>query len=150
MLFRSGEDARYFGRPEDFADLYGFVRNNAGLFDGYEEAVVLGPDMSVPEGLAARPVTLPKDRQVYAFLRARPGDAAAPVAVHLVDWSDTPAPVEVLLRPIPFFGEGPLAVTLHTPGAEEKLPVQPLGEDRVRVTVPPLRPWGILAVGAGG
>ena len=29
---------RYFGKPEDFSDLYGFARANAALLDGYEPA----------------------------------------------------------------------------------------------------------------
>ncbi len=141
-----GDAPRYFGQPQDFADLFAFVRANAERLDGYEEAAVLGPDISVPEGLAAYPVTLPEDRQVYAFFRARPGEATAPVVVHLVDWSDAPDALELVLHPEPFFGGGAPSVTLHTPDGEKALPVEPAGAKGWRLSVPALRPWGMLSV----
>lgn len=33
---------RFFGEPDEYADLYRFVRNNAALFDGYEPLAVVG------------------------------------------------------------------------------------------------------------
>jgi len=39
---KDGQPARYFGKPADYADLYQFVRRHSALFDGYEQAPVVG------------------------------------------------------------------------------------------------------------
>ena len=39
-------DVATSGKPEEYADLYGFVRANAEYLDGYEEAAVAGPGLT--------------------------------------------------------------------------------------------------------
>jgi len=39
-LFIGAGIPRYFGKPEDFADLYGFIRANARYLDGFERAAL--------------------------------------------------------------------------------------------------------------
>ena len=36
---------RYFGKPEDYADLYGLVRHCAAYLDGYEDAAFVTPEL---------------------------------------------------------------------------------------------------------
>ena len=57
---------------------------------------------------------------VYAFVRARPGEAEAPVVVRLVDWGDTPKPLSVRFRRAAFFGDRPVSAKLLTPAAFDK------------------------------
>lgn len=142
---------RYFGRPEDYAHFFSFVREHAGLFDEYVHAFGQGYDSRrgqwLPETAAPiHPPVLLETPDVYAFVRAKAGDPEAPVAVHLVDWRDEPAPFRLTLNPLRFFGTRPLRLTLLRPGKE---PVR-LGEGRIgSAEIPALEPWGILVVEPG-
>lgn len=106
---------RYFGKPDEYADLFAFIRANSRLLDGYEDAAAIGPGLLDPRWGQTPPVALPASDEVYAFLRARPDDAEAPVAVHLIDWRDQPAPLVLHLRTECFFPGKDLLLTLHTP-----------------------------------
>ena len=44
--FTGKDKPRYFAKPEELADLYGFVRANAMLLDGYEHAGAMWPAMA--------------------------------------------------------------------------------------------------------
>ncbi|MDQ3814481.1 MAG: hypothetical protein M3347_11080 [Armatimonadota bacterium] len=81
---------RYFGRPEDFADLYGFVRGIAGYLDGYEEVAAFGEGLA-DDGDEKPPPVLLDDNRVYAFTRARKEGPPA-LAIHLVDWNTEAKP----------------------------------------------------------
>jgi len=89
---------RYFGKVKDYADLFGFIRANAALLDGYEDAAAIGPGMFETRWGRQFPVTIEGAEGVYAFVRAKPGDRTAPVVVHLVDWRDRPRPFRLGLR----------------------------------------------------
>lgn len=155
---------RVFSRPKDLADLYGFVRANARLLDGYEGAAAVGWRLSDNRRKDRDILSIRGAERVAAFVRARPGAAAAPVVVHLVAWG-TPKPFTVGLNPRAFFAEGGLAVELRTPPpydaaahrrAEETRKYAPLSahralparveKDRAIVKIPALKPWGILVV----
>lgn len=103
---------RYYGEPEEYADLYGFIRANAKYFDGYEEAAVIGADNPVNASQAMietrygsnLPVKIEGgSEKVYAFIRAKPGHTSAPVVIHLVEWADTPQACTIKLRRENFF-----------------------------------------------
>jgi hypothetical protein len=150
---------RVFSRPQDLADLYGFVRANAGFLDGYEAVGVAGDAAGGP-----RLVEVAEASGLTAWVRARPGDQAAPVVVHLVDW-DEPAEARIRLNAQGLFAGKPLAVELRTPApydaaAHERaesdgcydalstarmLPTEP-ADGWAAVEVPPLAPWGMLLV----
>ena len=106
---------RYFGTPKDYADLFGFIRANAAVLDNYEDAAAIGSGIFETRWGRELPVALQGAEEVYAFVRAKPGDEAAPVAVHLVDWRDAPRPFTLRLRSETFFGPAPLRVELRTP-----------------------------------
>jgi len=160
---------RYFGTPEQYADLFGFIRGAATYFDGYEEAAAAGKGLEATPLAGGPAVAISGGSDPYAFLRARPGDADAPVVVHLVDWGTDSKALSVRLRRAAFFGERPVSVKLLTPApydkaaherAEEtgdfsKLLVEtPLtvAEDdgEVEAALPALRPWGVLVVVSAG
>jgi hypothetical protein len=84
-LFRGADLPRYFGEPCDYADLYGFIRANAELLDGYERAAYAGAWLADER---AGNVLLIEGGSggAYAFARTRPGDPDAPIVIHLVDW----------------------------------------------------------------
>ncbi len=111
---RSGTP-RYFGKPEDYADLFGFIRGNAALLDGYEDAATIGPGLFETRWGRQFPVSIEDAEDVYAFVRAKPEQASAPVVVHLVDWRDTPLPFKLRLRRGAFFADALLTVSLIVP-----------------------------------
>lgn len=112
----SGKD-RYFGKPETFAPLYGFVRANAKWLDGYEDAFYAN---SQDEPRFADPEDWPISfsayrRQFYAFARAKPGEPDAPIVVHLIDWHVLMEPFTLSLNEKRFFQQGIGTVELLTP-----------------------------------
>lgn len=82
---------RYFGTPEEYADLYGFIRAAAPeLMDGYRAAASHIPtDLAAGEAESTEGLALDNPR-VAAVLERRADGAAGPVVVHLVDWSEEP------------------------------------------------------------
>ncbi len=138
---------RYFGKPEEYADLYGFVRNNAKWFDGYEEAALAGGTFKETRYGKATPLEIAEDLDVYGVVRAVPGDPSAPVVVHLVDWSKEPKAFRVTLNPEMFFGNKPLKVSMLMADGSKKLLA---GGSVSEVDVPKLSPWGVLIVEADG
>jgi len=159
---------RYFGTPEQYADLFALVRAARELLDGYAYAGAVGKGIPCDlYGQAGPPVRLPADRpDLFACLRAKLGRPKAPVVVHLVDWSDQPKPAVVTLDSKRIATEGPVRAVLVTPTPYDKaghvkaeqtgdyaplrtetpLRIEPDG----RIRLPALRPWGILVVRAGG
>jgi hypothetical protein len=111
---------RYFADPADFADLYGFVRGIATYLDGYEDAAYWGRQLR-DQRYGFRwyhrpPITLSGGSgEIYAFTRAKPGDAAAPIVIHLVDWSDDSQPFRTVLQPMRLFPDQPVKISLLTP-----------------------------------
>lgn len=157
---------RVFAKPEELADLYGFVRAVSGYLDGYEAAWhAIESGESAPT-LGDRPLVVSGGTgRIDAWIRAKPGNADAPVVVHLVEWGAQPAPFTVALNPARFFGAKPMRVRLLTPvpydratheTAEQTKDYSPLArletlETRLEhgagvITVAPLTPWGMLVV----
>jgi hypothetical protein len=162
----AGKGARVFARPQSLADLYGFVRANAAYLDGYEDAAAWGPKIEDPRW--DEPPVKIEGGTCFAFARATPGDAAAPVVIHLVQpRGKPPFLLTVLLRTKAFFGERPLTVAFSWPpeynesvhaeaeqsGDYSKLAVaRELGVvvegEHTKVHVHGPRPWGLLVVEA--
>lgn len=86
---------RYYGKPEDYADLYGFVRGNAGILDGYEDAAVSGKNLS--DNRYDKPFVniTGGSGEVYSFIRTTAEKAS--MAVHLVEWGNQAAPFSISL-----------------------------------------------------
>jgi hypothetical protein len=141
-----GSRARYFGKPEQYADLFAFVRENARLFDSYEDAFAAGKGIKDTRFRAKPPVTVLDGPDVYAFARAIPGKPKAPVVIHLVDWSKKPKPFKVVLTNARYFGKGPLKTTLLLPGGKRQKLEGALADGATTLAIPAPRPWGILLV----
>ena len=153
---------RYFGRPEEFADLYGFVRAIRESLDGYEEAAAAGFNVAMRNGACPVAVLSPHSGK-HVVVRAKPGKYDAPVVVHVVDWSGRgdSTVVRIDRRRLP--GQGPLRATLLVPApyteeihreAERRsdywqlartveIATRTAGDD-TECTLPPLSPWGLL------
>lgn len=160
--YMPGNAPRYFGAPADYADLYGFVRASAAWLDGYEEAAVTGPGVEESRYGDTPPAEFSGNAPVYAVVRAVPERPDLPVAIHVVDWSDAPAPTTLrlnlpalgitgepkalLLAPAPYAEETHAAT--ESAGEYEPLAVQtPLIPDSEgRCTLPPMTPWGIVLI----
>ncbi len=156
---------RIFIAQEKFADLTGFVRANADVLDGYEEAAVGGYDLQDARFGDDAPVRIEGGSgKLSAFLRAKPGDANAPVVIHLVERAQG-APTTLRLPTARFFGKNALKVTLRVPlPYDAALHAQAEKDKNYRslireitlttategastlVSVPALTPWGILVV----
>jgi hypothetical protein len=155
---------RVFSRPEDLADLYGFVRANAPYLDGYEDAAAVGYRLTDPRWEKNPVLSVEGADRVSAFVRAKPGDVDAPVVVHLIEWGE-PNAFRLKLRAPAFFGGGEIAVALRTPCSYDArlhedaetskqyfplsrtMPLRTTPDVNWRVVdVPALKPWGMLIV----
>ncbi|MBU3666492.1 MAG: hypothetical protein FGM15_11545 [Chthoniobacterales bacterium] len=153
---------RVFIEPEHLADLSGFVRANAGYLDGYADAAVGGYDLKETRYGNEEPVRVEGGSgKLSAFLRAKPGDPAAPVVVHLVEWGQA-TPARLFVDPARLFPGRPVRISLRTPKpydaaahtqAQQAGDYQTLVDSRVleqtddhRVAIPPLGPWGLVVI----
>jgi hypothetical protein len=156
---------RIFIAPEKFADLTGFVRANAEFLDGYEEAAVGGYDLQDKRFGDEPPVRMEGGSgKLSAYLRAKPGDAHAPVVIHLVE-REQGAPTTLRLPTARFFGTNAVKVTLRLPRPYDASRHEQAEKDKnyrslisetpltttnegawTLVSVPALNPWGILVV----
>jgi len=145
-VYMGSNAARYYGKPEDYADLYKLVRDNAALFDGCEDAAIALPGVKDERYGKLPPIEVVGSRDVCAVVRAVPGQAAAPVVVHLVDWGKTPSPFRLALQTHRFFADGKLAATLLRPG-QEPMPLRTaVKASQTLLDLPALGPWGIVVV----
>jgi len=156
---------RIFIAPQNLGDLTGFVRANGDVLDGYEEAAVGGYDLHDARYGADTPVIIEGGSgKLSAFVRARPGDAKAPVAIHLVEKKKGDA-TTLRMPTARFFGRHKFKVTLREPlpydaalhaKAENDKNYRSLMRETTLTTttegawtlisVPALNPWGILVV----
>ena len=156
---------RIFIAPEKFADLTGFVRANAEYLDGYEEAAVGGFDLQDTRFGDDAPLRVEGGSgKLSFFIRAKPGDANAPVVIHLVEREEG-GPTTFRLPTARFFGANAIKVTLRVPlpydaalhsQAEKGKDYRSLIRETTLTTttegawtlvsVPALNPWGILLV----
>lgn len=163
-VFTGLNSPRFFGTPEQFSDLFGFVRANAMLFDGYEDAGVFGAgirDTRYSEN--DPPLQVYAGSPVLAVVRARPAEADASVVIHLVAaTSEKTGPMRVMFDPRRFFGGRPLKLRFLAPApyaavaherAEASRDFAPLSttielpSGRVSVVeLPDVDPWGILVI----
>jgi len=153
---------RYFGKPEEYADLYGFARATARYLDGYEDAAVL-----LPQAADARYRCLPiavrgGSNELGLFVRAIPGQADAPVVIHCVDASGRPRPFHLDIDPERFFGDRPVTIDLVSPATYERATHQKAEKTKefgpLAVTkrlaagyvtgcdVPAVGPWGLVVI----
>jgi len=112
---------RYFGKPENYADLTAFVRGMAPHLDGHAEAFASGSGV---EDARWKGIATPLDLgdaapHVLAVVRVMPGSAAAATAaaIHLVDWREEPQPFSITVRTERFFGDAPTTLRLLQPVA---------------------------------
>lgn len=116
-VWRGADKPRYFGKPETYAPLYGFVRAVAPWLDGYEDAFYANSqDDTRFQDANALPVSFEDyRRQIHAFVRAKPGQPDASVVVHLIDWHVLMEPFSIRLNEKRFFKKGISSIELLTP-----------------------------------
>lgn len=153
---------RYFGKPEEYADLYGFVRATAQYLEGYEDAAVLLPQTADPRYERLPVAVRGGSGQLSLFVRAIPGQVDAPVVIHCVDSSDSPQPFHLDIDPARFFGERPVTIDFVSPApydraahqqAEQTKQFGPLAVTRRLAAgyvhgceVPAVQPWGLVVI----
>jgi hypothetical protein len=138
---------RYFGKPEDYIDLYRFVRENKQLFEQYEDAAFYLPQSSDQRYTRWQPVSIVGGNNICAFTRAIPNNLKAPIAIHLIDWSTKPNSFTINLRKEFFFGSR-LKFKFLKPGQPEETleTVKPNDSKLIRLKISELKPWGLLVV----
>jgi hypothetical protein len=103
-----GGRKRLFANPADFADLYGFVRSlgQTGYLNGYEDAAVGGDDLKETRYGETPPITVHGGSgKLSIFARAKPGEADAPVVIHVVESGESqPATLHGRKGSVPGFG----------------------------------------------
>ncbi len=152
---------RYFIAKEDIADLSGFIRANANYLDGYEHAAAAGPGLAPSNVLKIESGST----NTFAYLRAQPGKANAPIVIHLVEWAETGKPCKLLLHKSALGGDRKITAHIRLPlpydaGAHTKaqttgifitliqatnLPITANG-DWLNIELPAVNPWGILVL----
>lgn len=148
-VYMPNDAPRYFGTPEQYADLYKFVRDHTEYFDEYEDAAFNMPYKNDQRYLTKLPIEFVTGEEISAFARAKPGQVDTPIVIHLVDWSDSPKPFKVSLANDLFFGNYDLNVRLLRPGYSEVTSAIKTVGDRTEIDIPALTPWGLLVVTAG-
>lgn len=155
---------RYFGRPENYADLTAFIRGIAAHLDGHGEAYASGCGV-VDDRWQQQPVTLPTADGIFLTVRARPGEPEAPLVMHIIDWRDEPAPVAITIDRPAFFGTADLTARLLQPvrPVDEKahaaafdsgdyaglVETTSVSIDREgRLLLPAFDPWGVVVFAA--
>jgi hypothetical protein len=156
---------RYFGKPENYADLTAFVRRIAVHLDGHSEAFATGCGVQDERWKDRLP---PLDLgtaapHVLATVRALPGAPATAAVIHLVDWRDEPQPFSLTVRMSQFRGDSSVTLRLLQPvapfdrAAHEKAfdtrDYAPLVRSSPlaiaadgTVALPALSPWGVIIV----
>jgi hypothetical protein len=109
----SGGD-RYFGTPEQFADLFGFVRGIAPYLEKYEEVCAAGRNIA-EQKLDGKSLFGELPDGIFTFARAIPNDKNAPVVIHIVNWNDEPGSFSLELDKKLLFGGKSLKFTLLSP-----------------------------------
>jgi len=161
-VYMPGDAPRYFGMPDEYADLYGFIRASSQYLDGYEYAGAFGEGIDCSLYGDDPPVRLADGSRVCAIVRAVPARSDSAVVVHLVDWSDNPRPFRLILNPATIFGDKALKMRLLVPAPYDKAEHEkaehtrsydalsktvPLESGYVSsVSVPALNPWGLLVI----
>jgi len=163
--YMPGDAPRYFGTPDQYADLFGFIRANARYLDAYEEAAVIGKGIKEARYDASPPVKILDSELCYAIVRAIPQTPDRPAVIHFIDWSATPKPFTVQLDLERFYREKTCVVAIAVPASYHKdqhneaektrsfealsrdVPLELAGN---RLQIPPLEPWGILILSRCG
>ncbi len=164
-VYMPGDAPRYFGTPDQYADLYGFVRGSQQYLDGYEYAGAFGCELNCALYGDRPPLTLPEDSTLCAVVRCNPQRPDAPVVIHLTDWSKQPTASSLRLDLPVCSQSGAVVLDLLQPVAYQRESHQQadqsgdysqlvhvdrltLGTDQ-RVQLPPLAPWGLLVLRHG-
>ena len=161
-VYMPGNAPRYFGTPEQYADLFAFIRANARTLDAYEHAGAFGKGIRCDLYGSDPPIRVRAETVVYAVVRARPGEPDAPVVVHLVDWSPEPKPFTVHLNPARLFGDRGLTCRLLVPAPYDRRAHEQAEQTRscgklsmaialesgyaTTLRLPALAPWGLLVI----
>lgn len=111
------EERRYFGKPEDYADLYGFIRANSRYLDGFETVYDYADSLIDQRFAGDSPVSINDNSRAFAFVRAVPGDSVSPIVIHLVDWKESreAIPITLNIKPEYFYNGRPFAAYLLKP-----------------------------------
>lgn len=139
---------RLYPDSKDYADLYKFVRDNSKFFDKYERVAVAGYDSAQKSYLENKkiksfPPVLVNVSDVFAFVRAIPGNSTAPAVIHLVDTRKKKGSFSITLNPFRFSSTGRIQIEVLRPGLA---PLR-LGSGGITsLEIPPLSPWGILKI----
>ena len=164
-LFMGPDRPRYFGRPDNYSDLFAFIRAIPEYLDGFEDAAVAWHRLTDERYEERNPVTLPEGSEVFAVTRVNLAEKGGAAVIHLVDWSNNPQPFRIKLDVNRFTDKGDLDIELLIPAEyDEQLhqrawssrdysemvsrirPKAVLISHTIQVEVPRLSPWAVLVI----
>jgi hypothetical protein len=147
-VYTGSDRPRYYGKPEQYSDLYKLVRDHSQLFDGYEDAAFVLPGMNDRRYAREGPMAVSDADNVAVVARAIPNKPGTPAVIHLIEWRDDPQPVTLTLLSRCFSREGVLSADLLQPG-KPSVRLNPSTDAKHTVfQIPRLNPWGLLVVSA--
>ena len=157
---------RYFGKPENYADLTAFIRGIAAHLDGHSEAFAGGCGVVDERWQLRPPVSLPNPDGVFITIRTQPKTADAALVMHLIDWRDEPLPLTITIDRRAFFGARPMIARLLQPVRpvdhkahaaafdsgdyaglvnQTELTIDATGQ----LHLPAMQPWGVIVFAPG-
>lgn len=156
---------RIFSKPEDLANIYGFVRANRRFLDGYEDVAAVGFQLDDQRWRDDVILSIEGSESVSAFVRAKPENTAAPVVIHLIEW-EKGGSFTLKLNAGALYENGNISAELRTPAvhysdskhaeAEASKKYDLLSKNKIldivekdgmaTLRIPALQPWGIVVV----
>lgn len=166
-VYMPGNAPRYFGKPEQYADLFGFIRANSIYIDGYEEIAVSGTGFEKELHGKFEAVEIIGNENLWAVVRQKWKDPLSTLVVHMVDWGDSPNKFEIKINASYFFKNTPVSIRLLIPLRYDKTAhnlaeknknysllsksvlLKPVKiKEKLLIDLPALNPWGILIISA--
>ncbi|MFA5629752.1 MAG: hypothetical protein WC958_05875 [Dehalococcoidales bacterium] len=154
-MYMPGKAKRYFGKINDFADLFFWIRNNHFLFDDYKTTEITAFDpVSSRQKWRYQQQIVKNDENDFPMLRINhPGilgvvrtlastDSVHRV-IHLVDWNTTRSSFEATINPVKLCGSSSVRISLLQPGRDPLILSEGLN---CTFSVPALNPWGMILV----
>lgn len=144
---------RYYGKVEDFGDLYHFVSNNRELFDGHmlknangidTQANLYGwlpnKELNYPEGAQRNLFWIDKEN-IFAFLRE--SESTGSRVIHLIDWNTPSEAFKISFSPSDILNSHAADLTILRHGKED---IHIKGYTGRTIDVPALSPWALVKV----
>ena len=159
-VYITSDSPRLYLKPEEFADISGFVRSMAQYLDDYSTGLVSGGELNQ---LAQSSLMISGNDTLYALARSPKN---GPDVVHLVQWGESGKSVLKLVPDHLWKGQRPQEVDIWTPvpydaqlhkdagqsgdysrlAHSQRVPVRYANDGKAEIVIPPIDLWAIVTV----